>query len=56
MYLAELDSMIQLVAPIDGVSSEGRIDFKPEATTEQRRAAQSIMDINLPFIENEVPF
>lgn len=42
--LADLAQSIQAVCPIDGVSSDGRIDFRPEATTEQRAAAQSIFD------------
>lgn len=45
--IAELDQAIQAVAPIDGVSSSGRIDFKPEATNSQRTAAESIMNAYL---------
>ena len=35
---------ISEIAPIVGVSSDGRIDFLPEATEEQRSAAQDILD------------
>lgn len=39
-----LHEKISAVCPIDGVSSSGRIDFKPEATEAQRKAAQVIAD------------
>ena len=35
---------ISEVAPIEGVSSDGRIDFLPTATDDQRLAAQAILD------------
>lgn len=47
MKLFELDQMIQQVCPIYGISSNGRIDFKPEATESQRALAQSIVIANL---------
>lgn len=51
-FLVEaLDVKIKKVAPIDGVSigqidnkSTWRIDFKPEATPAQRRAAQGVVN------------
>ena len=49
--LEVLDSKIRVVAPIDGVSlgslldkSTWRIDFKPEATVQQRIDAQAVVD------------
>lgn len=50
MIISELHDKIALVCPIDGVSSDGRIDFKPEATQEQKDAAQVIMDAELPTL------
>ena len=38
-----LHEKIALVAPIDGVAYSGRIDFKPEATQQQKAAAEAIM-------------
>lgn len=51
MKLWELDEAIKAVCPIDGVSSEGAIWFKPEATEEQKAAAQAIMAERLPEVE-----
>jgi len=51
MKIAELNDMIAVVAPIDGCNSDGVIFFKPEATEEQRAAAQAIMDAELPNLE-----
>lgn len=47
MELIYLQTKIEEVAPIVGLSEQGagwRIDFAPEATTEQRAAAQAIVD------------
>lgn len=51
MSAAKLDSEIQKVCPIFGVSigrkedkATWRIDYKPEATQEQRDAAVSVME------------
>lgn len=44
MNTGDLHEVLMTVAPIDGVSSDGRIDFKQEATPEQRQAAQSIIN------------
>lgn len=48
MELARLDQAIKAVCPIDGISvSDGivqRIDFRKEATAEQRAAAQAVVD------------
>lgn len=50
MNIIELDQALKSVCPIDGVSvgrkddpETWRIDFKPEATEEQRSAAQNIL-------------
>lgn len=52
MNIVELNQALKAVCPIDGVSvgqvadkSTWRIDFKPEATTEQRAAAQGVVDV-----------
>lgn len=42
-----LDNAIKAVCPIDGISSTGRIDFKPEATEAQRAAARDLMEAHL---------
>lgn len=51
MKLFELDQAINAVCPIDGISSSGEIWFKPEATNEQKAAAQAIMDAELPNLD-----
>lgn len=50
MDIVTIDNLIKAVCPIYGVSSTGRIDYKDEATAEQRTAAQAIMDTNLPLL------
>ena len=52
MKLYELDEAIKAVCPIDGISCNGRIDYRPEATEQQRAAAQAIMDAELPNLES----
>jgi hypothetical protein len=47
MKLYELDQLIKVVCPIDGINSSGAIWFKPEATDEQKAAAQALMDAHL---------
>ena len=54
MNLPDLDTLIRTVAPIDGINSDGAIWFKPEATDEQKAAAQAIMDANLPNLTNDL--
>jgi hypothetical protein len=51
MIAAKLDAALRSVCPIDGVSigrkddkATWRIDFKDEATSEQRTAAQAVLD------------
>lgn len=44
MLLKLAHQKIAEVAPIEGVSSDGRIDFLPTATDDQRLAAQAILD------------
>jgi hypothetical protein len=50
MKIHELNDMIQEVCPIDGINSDGVIWFKPEATDEQKVAAQALMDENLSAV------
>ena len=42
--LARQTKALQSVAPIDGLTADGLIWFRPEATEEQRAAAQAIID------------
>lgn len=51
MRIDEIDIEIKKLAPIHGVSSDGRVDFKSEATDEQRAAAQNKMAELLPLLE-----
>lgn len=44
MKIWELDEAIKVVCPIDGVNWNKVIWFKPEATEDQRAAAQAIAD------------
>ena len=41
---AVFESMVNAGIPVSGVSSDGRIDFRPEATEAQRTLARSIYD------------
>jgi len=50
MKIGELNDIIQAVCPIIGINSNGEIWFKPEATDEQKAAAQSLMDQHLQEI------
>lgn len=43
MNSSKLYTAISAVCPIVGVSSTGRIDFKPEATEAQKEAAQELL-------------
>lgn len=52
MNLRELHASISLVCPITGINSSGVISFSPEATTEQRSAAQALMDAKLASLSN----
>lgn len=47
MNIENLDTLIKAVCPIYGVSSDGKIDFKPEATAQQKIDAQAIMATNI---------
>lgn len=51
MKIYELDQLIKIVCPIEGVNSDGAIFFKPEATDEQKAAAQALMDEHLPSLD-----
>lgn len=54
MKLQEIDTLIKAVCPIEGVNSNGVIWFKPEATPEQKAAAQALIDEHLPQLETGV--
>ena len=41
--ILDVHNAIAAVAPIHGISTDGRIDFKPEATQEQKDAALSVL-------------
>ena len=43
MKLDQLDQIIRAVCPIDGISTDGAIAFKAEATQQQRDAATALM-------------
>ena len=51
MKLYELNSVIAAVAPVEGINSDGAIWFRPEATDEQKAAAQALMDQHLPDLD-----
>ena len=53
MKLYELDDLIKTLCPIEGVNSSGAIWFKPEATPEQREAAEALMAQMLPQLDVE---
>lgn len=42
------NELIAAGIPVDGCSSDGRIDFKPEATLEQRQQATAILAAHDP--------
>jgi len=48
MKLIDLHNLVAAVAPIDGVDSSGVIQFRPEATDQQKLDAQAVLDANLP--------
>lgn len=52
MKLSELSQSIAAVCPIDGINSDGVIWFKPDATDEQKAAAQALMDTHLAEVES----
>ena len=54
MKLYELNGLIEAVCPINGINSDGVIWFLPEATLEQKAAAQALMDEHLPQLETGV--
>ncbi len=51
MKLYELSALIAAAAPIDGCNSDGVIWFKPEATEQEKQAAQLIIAANLAQVE-----
>jgi hypothetical protein len=53
MKIMELDELVKTVCPIHGLSSDGTIWFKPEATPAQKTAAQALMDEHLASVETE---
>ena len=55
--LGALHAIVLSVCPIDGVSDAGIVSFSPEATPQQRTAAQAIVDgwlANDPAILNQI--
>lgn len=54
MKLYQIDEAIKVVCPIDGIDSNGVIQFRPEATDEQKAAARAIMDAELPNLEPDL--
>jgi hypothetical protein len=50
MKIHEIHEQVAALAPIYGVNSDGIVSFKPEATTEQRAAAQARLDELLPSL------
>ena len=50
MLIDELDAAIRAVCPIDGINTKGVIWFRPEATDEQKAAAQEVMALYLPQV------
>lgn len=51
MKLYELNDLINAQCPIYGIDSNGGIDFKEEATDEQKAIAQSLMDQHLGEVD-----
>jgi hypothetical protein len=51
MKISELNDLIILLCPIDGINSNGVIWFKGEATEQQRLDAQALMDNNINNLE-----
>lgn len=47
MKIAELHALVEAVCPIVGIDSDGGIDFKLEATEQQRQDAQAVMDAHI---------
>ena len=50
MLISELDNLIKTVCPIEGIDSNGGIQFLPEATPQQKLEAQALMDLHLPSL------
>ena len=55
MKLHELDQLIGAVCPIDGINSAGVIFYRPDATAQQRSAADALMEMHLPTLSNSGP-
>jgi hypothetical protein len=51
MRLDELHDLIACLAPIEGINSDGAIWFTPEATEQQKAAAQEAMVAHLSDLE-----
>ena len=54
MKLHEIHAEVAALAPIIGVNSNGVIWFKPEATAEQRTAAEAKLAELLPLLDNSL--
>lgn len=50
MTLAELDTLVRAVCPIDGINSSGVVFHQPSATASQKTAAQAVMTANLSSV------
>jgi hypothetical protein len=49
MKLHELDQLIRVACPIDGLDSNGTISWSPAATAQQIVAGQAVFDANWPI-------
>jgi hypothetical protein len=54
MLLGDLDKLIRAVCPIYGITSEGTIVFKPEATGLEKSDAQNIMDAHIGDLDSQI--
>lgn len=55
MNITKLHSLVAAVCPIAGVNSDGQISFLPEATAEQRAAAEGVVAANIGFLGEGPP-
>lgn len=54
MNLIDLDQMISAVCPIHGINTNGVIWFRPEATEDQKAAAEALMAQHLASLEEHL--
>ena len=55
MKLQELDALIRVICPIEGINSNGIIWYAPEASPEQKAAAQVLLQEHLAQLETSFP-